>query len=75
MAGQWSDWRISDQELIPHDYREVEEIEVCSSQTVKCIKCNKCPICDPKIILVRLNEKGVPGIWVCQNCQGEFKEN
>jgi hypothetical protein len=35
---------------------------------MRCIQCNRSPAEDPEVILIRQNEKGVTGIWLCTAC-------
>lgn len=36
--------------------------------SIECKNCKVNPATDSKIILTRLNHKGVIGEWICQNC-------
>lgn len=40
----------------------------------ECSYCKAHPVKDPTIILYRINEKGITGIWICKKCYDDCIE-
>jgi hypothetical protein len=38
------------------------------ARRIECASCHKAPTDDPTLALLRMNVKGVPGVFLCQRC-------
>jgi len=45
-----------------------KEAETRRKKLFECASCHKTPIDDPRIVLTRMNIKGVSGVFLCQGC-------
>lgn len=42
---------------------------------MRCTKCHRSPAEDPEVILIRQNEMGVAGIWLCTACGAQVPDH